>query len=51
MAAARHEHEDDMIALGEIVDISAGLNHHRRRFVAECHWRRPRPVAVDHREV
>jgi len=40
-----------MIALGEIVDISAGLNHHRRRLVAERHGRRSRSIAVDHREV
>ena len=51
VTAARHEHDDDMVAVGEIMDVSAGLNHHRRRLVAERHGRRPWPVTVDHREV
>ena len=51
MAAARHEHHDDVVAVREVVDAGADLLDDARRLVAERHRHRPRPVAVDHRQV
>ena len=51
MAAARHEHHDDVVALLEVVDAGADLLDDARRLVAERHRHRPRPVALDHRQV
>ena len=51
MAAARHEHHDDVVAVLEVVDAGAELLDDAGRLVAERHRHRPRPVAVDHRQV
>ena len=51
MAAARHEHHHDVIADRKIGDAFADLGDDARRFMAEHHWRRARPRAVDHREI
>ena len=51
MAAARHEHQDDVVALGEIAHARAERLDHACGFVTQHHRQRPRPVAVDHRQI
>jgi hypothetical protein len=51
VAAARHEHQHDVIADREIGHPVAELLHHAGRLVPERHRQRARPVAVDHREI
>jgi hypothetical protein len=50
-AAARHEHEHDVIARREVAHARAELAHDPGRLVPQRHRRRPRPIAVDHREI
>ena len=49
--AARHERRDDVVADLQVGDARAELLDDARALVAEHHRQRPRPVAVDHREV
>ena len=51
VSARGHEHHDDVVADGEIVDAFAQRLDDARGLVAECHRKRPGPVAVDDAEV
>ena len=51
VAAARHEHHDDVVAALQVGDAVAERLDDSRRFVAERHRHRARPIAVDHRKI
>ena len=51
VSAARHERGDDVVARCEAGHAGADFLHDARGFVPERHRQRPRPVAVDHRQV
>ena len=51
VAAARHEHQHDVIADSEVLHAVAELFDNACGLMAECHRHRARPVAVDHRQV
>ena len=51
VAAARHEHQHDMIARHDRGDAGPDLAHDARCFMPQRHRHHPRPVAVDHRQI
>ena len=51
LAAARHEDHDHVVARRKVREPWTNLLDDARRFVAQRHRGRPRPVAVDHRKV
>jgi|GEM_PF-4884515 hypothetical protein len=51
MAAAWHEHHDDMIAREEIIDALSNRHNFARRLMAQGHRHGTRAAAVDHRKV